>query len=52
MEMSAERYLLAHNCELVVLELFKGFLTSEVSDDTRGVNHAGTEEPFIEIVTS
>ena len=52
MGMSAQRYLLAHDCELVVLELFEGFLTSEVGDDTRGVNHAGTEEPFIEIVTS
>jgi len=35
----------AHDGELVVLELFQRFLDIEVKDDTRSIDHAGAKEP-------
>ena len=37
--------LLADGGELVVLELLKRLFNGEITDDTRGVDHAGAEEP-------
>lgn len=44
--------LFAHNSQLVVLELLEGLLRFDVRDDTRGVNHAGTKEPAVEVITA
>lgn len=43
---------LANHGQLVVLELFKAFLLFDVQNDARGIDHAGTKEPFVEVVTS
>jgi hypothetical protein len=47
-----ELNLLADNSQLVVLELLEGLLRVDVRDDTRGVDHARTEEPAVEVITS
>lgn len=44
--------LFTDNLHLVVLELFKALLLVNVRDDSRSVNHAGSEEPCIKIVTA
>ena len=44
--------LLADNGKLVVLELLKGLLLVGVRDDTGGVDHAGTKEPGVEVITA
>lgn len=44
--------LLTNNSQLVVLELLKGLLPVDVTDNTRGVDHAGAKEPSIEVITS
>ena len=43
---------LANHGQLVVLELLKAFLLLDVQNDTRGIDHAGTEEPFVEVIAS
>lgn len=43
---------LANHGQLVVLELFKAFLLFDVQNDTGGIDHTGTKEPFVEVVTS
>lgn len=43
---------LANYGQLVVLKLFEAFLLLDVQNDARGVNHAGTKEPFVEVITS
>lgn len=47
-----ELNLLADNSQLVVLELLKALLRVDVRDDTRGVDHAGTEEPAVKVITA
>lgn len=44
--------LLAHNLQLVVLQLLKSLFSSDVGDDTRSVDHARTKEPGVEVVTT
>lgn len=44
--------LLTDNGQLVVLELLEGLFLVDVADDTRGVNHTGTKEPSIKVITS
>ena len=44
--------LLTDNGKLVVLEFLKRLLAVDVGDDTRSVNHAGTKEPAVEIITT
>lgn len=44
--------LLAHNGQLVVLELLQGLLLVDVGNDARGVDHTRTKEPAIEVVTT
>lgn len=44
--------LLADNRELVVLKLLQRFFLVDVGDDTRGVDHARTEEPTVEVITT
>lgn len=44
--------LLANDGELVVLEFFEGFLPVDIRDDAGRVDHAGTQEPAVEIVTT
>ena len=41
---------LANHGQLVVLELLKAFLLLDVQNDTRSIDHAGTEEPLVEII--
>lgn len=48
----AESDLLADDGELVVLELFEGFFGVDVGDDAAGVDHAGAEEPAVEVVAA
>lgn len=43
---------LANHGQLVILELFKAFLLFDVQNDARGVDHAGTKEPFVKVVAS
>lgn len=43
---------LANHGQLIVLELLKGFLLFDVQNDTGGIDHAGTKEPFVEVITS
>jgi len=43
---------LANHGQLVVLELFKAFLLFDVQNDARGIDHAGTKEPFVEVIAS
>lgn len=43
---------LADDAEFVVLELFEGFFLVDVGDYARGVDHAGAEEPAVEIVAA
>lgn len=47
-----ETDLLAHNGQLVVLELLEALLLVDIRNDTRGVNHARTQEPSVEIITA
>lgn len=44
--------LLTDDGKLVILELLKGLLAVDVTDNTGGVDHAGAEEPSVEVVTS
>jgi hypothetical protein len=44
--------LLTDDSQLVILELFKSLLLVDITDNARGVNHAGTEEPSVEVITS
>lgn len=41
-----------HGVQLVVLQLLQGLFLGDVADNTGGVDHAGTQEPGVEIVTS
>lgn len=43
---------LANESELVVLELLERLGPGDVLDDARGVDHARSEEPLVEVVTS
>ena len=43
---------LANHGQLVVLELFEGFLLFDVQNDARSIDHAGTKEPFVEVIAS
>lgn len=47
-----ETDLLAHDSQLVVLELLKALLGIDVGDDSGGVDHTGTQEPGVEIISS
>lgn len=44
--------LLHDDGELVVLKLLEGLLAVGVRDDTRGVDHAGAQEPGVKVVTA
>lgn len=44
--------LLADNLELVVLHLLERFFLVDVGNDTRGVDHAWSKEPTVEIITA
>ena len=44
--------LLTYDGEFVVLQLLEGFLVVDVRDDARGIDHAGAEEPGVEIVAA
>lgn len=44
--------LLADDGELVILELLKSLFLVRVSNDARGVDHARTKEPGIEVVAT
>lgn len=44
--------LLADNRHLVVLQLFQALFFVDIRDDARGVDHAGTEEPAVEVITT
>ena len=43
---------LANHGQLVVLELLEAFLLFNVQNDARGIDHAGTKEPFVEVIAS
>jgi hypothetical protein len=43
---------LTNHGQLVVLELLKAFLSFDVQNDARSIDHAGTEEPFVEVIAS
>jgi hypothetical protein len=43
--------LLTYNSQLVILELLKSLLLVDITDNTGGVDHAGTEEPSVEVIT-
>lgn len=47
-----EANLLADNGKLVILELLEGLLSVDVANDAGSVNHAGTKEPGVEIITA
>lgn len=47
-----ELNLLADNSQLVVLELLQSLLRVDVRDDTRGVDHARTEEPAVKVIAA
>lgn len=47
-----EADLLAHNSQLVILQFFEGLFPVDVANQTGGVDHAGTQEPGVEVVTS
>lgn len=42
----------ADDGHLVVLQLLEGLLLVDIRDDARGVNHARTEEPTVEVVAT
>lgn len=44
--------LLANYGQLVILELLKAFLFFDIQNNTRGINHAGAEEPLVEVIAS
>ena len=44
--------LLADSVQLVVLELLKSLLAVDVGDDTTGVDHTGSKEPSVKVVTA
>lgn len=44
--------LLTNNGQLVVLKLLKGLLLVDITNNTGGVDHAGTKEPSVEVVTA
>ena len=44
--------LLAHQLQLIVLELLERLLPRRVADDTRRVDHARAEEPIVKVVTA
>ena len=43
---------LAHQLQLVVLELLERLLPRRVADDTRRVDHARAEEPIVKVVAA
>lgn len=45
-----ETNFLTDNCQLVVLELFETLFFVNVADKTGSVDHAGTEEPTVEVI--
>lgn len=47
-----EANLLANDSKLVVLELLKSLLAVDVGDDARSVDHAGTKEPAVKVITT
>lgn len=47
-----ETDLLAHDSQLVVLELLKALLSVDVGDNSRGVDHTGAQEPGVKIVST
>lgn len=44
--------LFTDHVELVVLQLFKRFLSVDIGDDTAGVNHSRSQEPRVKVVSS
>ena len=38
--------------QLIVLELFEGFLFFDVRNDAGSIDHAGAKEPFVEVIAS
>lgn len=44
--------LLADHSHLVIAEFLEGFFPVDIADDARGIKHARTQEPSIEIITS
>lgn len=47
-----EPNLLAHHAQLVILQLLQAFFLGDVRDDARGIDHARTQEPAVEIVAA
>lgn len=47
-----EADLLAHDGQLVVLELLEALLPVDVGDDAGGVDHARAQEPAVEVITA
>lgn len=47
-----ETNLLTNDSQLVVLELLETLLVIDVGNDTRGVNHAGAQEPGVKVITA
>lgn len=46
-----EANLLAHHRKFVVLQLLKRLFPVNIADQTGGINHAGPQEPSVEVVT-
>jgi hypothetical protein len=44
--------LFTDHSKLVILELLKGLLLVYIANDTRGIDHAGTEEPSIKVIAT
>ena len=47
-----ETDLLADHSKLVILQLLQCFLSVDIADDSRSVNHAWAEKPSVEIITT
>ena len=47
-----EPNLLAHDAQLVILQLLQAFFLGDVRDDAGGVDHARTQEPAVEVVAA
>ena len=43
---------ITNHSQFIVLELLEAFLSFDVQNNTGGIDHAGTKEPFVEVVTS
>lgn len=47
-----ETNFLTDNCQLVVLKLFECLFFVNIADKTGSVDHAGTEEPTVEVIAA